>query len=142
LFVTGRDTREIRHSLETQVGAERWTRLDRALVRDAAAHGGAVDLRLKPGQQQESFHGIKIGRMRKLEALGLARPLGPALWSISENAEEVLRELGERNDIIKRIHRGLTEKGWERGISDFVLHGEAEPMPVIGDRPPSREWAG
>jgi Protein of unknown function (DUF3363) len=70
--------------------------------------------------------------MRKLEALGLARPLGPALWSISENAEEVLRELGERNDIIKRIHRGLTEKGWERGISDFVLHGEAEPIPVIG----------
>ena len=64
-------------------------------MRRGAAHGGAVDLRLKPGQQQESFHGIKIGRMRKLEALGVARPLGPALWSISENAEEVLRELGE-----------------------------------------------
>ena len=44
----------------------------------------------------------------------------------------MLRELGERNDIIKRIHRGLTEKGWERDISDFVLHGETEPTPVIG----------
>ena len=43
-----------------------------------------------------------------------------------------MRELGERNDIIKRIHRGLTEKGWERGASDFVLHGEGEPTPVIG----------
>ena len=127
-----RSDREIRHSLETQVGAERWTRLDRALARDAAAHGSVVDLRPEPGQSQENFHGIKIGRMRKLEALGLARPLGPAQWSLSENAEDVLRELGERNDIIKRIHRGLTEKGWERGASDFVLHGESEPLPAIG----------
>ena len=127
-----RSDREIRHSLETEVGAERWTRLDRALARDAAAHGGVVDLRPKPGQSQENFQGIKIGRMRKLEALGLARPLGPAQWSLSETAENVLRELGERNDIIKRIHRGLTEKGWERGASNFVLYGEGEPTPVIG----------
>jgi type IV secretory pathway VirD2 relaxase len=70
--------------------------------------------------------------MRKLEALGLADRLGPGQWSLSENAEDVLRELGERNDIIKRIHRGLTEKGWERGASDFVLHGEGESTPVIG----------
>ena len=127
-----RSDREIRQSLETQVGAERWTRLDRVLARDAAAHSSVVDLRPEPGQIQENFHGIKIGRMRKLEALGLARPLGPTQWSLSENAEDVLRELGERNDIIKRIHRGLTEKGWERGASDFVLHGEGEPAPVIG----------
>ena len=127
-----RSDREIRHSLETQIGAERWTRLDRTLARDAAAHGSVVDLRPERGQQQEEFRDIKIGRMRKLEALGLARPLGPAQWSLSENAEDVLRELGERNDIIKRIHRGLTEKGWERGASDFVLHGEGEPTRVIG----------
>jgi type IV secretory pathway VirD2 relaxase len=127
-----RSDREIRHSLETQVGAERWTRLDRTLARDAAAHGSVVDLRPEPSQSQENFHGIKIGRMRKLETLGLAQPLGPAQWSLSENAEDVLRELGERNDIIKRIHRSLTEKGRERGASGFVLHGESEPLPAIG----------
>ncbi len=44
-----RSDREIRHSLETQVGAERWTRLDRVLARDAAAHSSVVDLRPKPG---------------------------------------------------------------------------------------------
>jgi type IV secretory pathway VirD2 relaxase len=127
-----RSNREIRHSLETQIEAERWTRLDRALAGDAAAHGGVIDLRPESGQQQEELHAIKIGRMRKLEALGLANRRGPAQWSLSENAEEVLRELGERNDIIKRIHRGLTEKRWERGVPDFVLHGETEPIPVIG----------
>jgi type IV secretory pathway VirD2 relaxase len=69
--------------------------------------------------------------MRKLEGLGLAHPLGPGQWSLSENAEDILRDLGERNDIIRRIHRGLTEKGWE-GVPDFVLYGETEPTPVIG----------
>ena len=127
-----RSDREIRHSLETQIGVERWTRLDRTLARDAAAHRGVIDLRLQSGQPTDEFRTIKIGRMRMLEALGLARPLGPAQWSIAENTEDVLRELGERNDIIKRIHRELTEKGWERGASDFVLHGEGEPAPVIG----------
>jgi hypothetical protein len=39
-----------------------------------------------------------------------------------------LRELGERNDIIKRIHRGLTEKGWERGVEGFCeQRGEDDP---------------
>jgi type IV secretory pathway VirD2 relaxase len=127
-----RSDREIQHSLETQVGAERWTTLDRALARNASVHGGVIDLRPEPDQQREELRAIKIGRMRKLEALGLADRLGPGQWSLSENAEDVLRELGERNDIIRRIHRGLTEKGWERGASDFVLHGEGESTPVIG----------
>jgi type IV secretory pathway VirD2 relaxase len=127
-----RSDREIRHSLEAQVEAERWTGLDRALVRDAVAPGSVVDLRPEPGQQREELRALKISRMRKLEALGLARPLGPAQWSISENAEDALRELGERNDIIKRIYRGLSGNGWERGVPDFVLHGETEPIPMTG----------
>jgi len=127
-----RSDREIRHTLETQIGAERWTRLDRALGREAAAHGGVIDLRPVPGRAPDEFRAIKIGRIRKLEALGLAHPDRPGRWSLAENAEDVLREIGERTDIIKRIHRNLTEKGWERGASDFVLHGEAEPAPVIG----------
>jgi len=127
-----RSDREIRHSLETQIGAGRWTKLDRALAREAAAHGGVVDLRPDRGQAQDELHAIKIGRMRKLEGLGLAHPDGPGRWSLAENAEEILRDIGERNDIIKRIHRGLTANGWERSASDFVLHGEAQPTPVIG----------
>lgn len=127
-----RSDREIRHALETQIGAERWTRLDRALAREAAAQGGVIDLRPKPGRESDEFRAIEIGRMRKLEALGLARSSSPGRWSLAENAEEVLRELGQRNDIIKRIHRGLTGKGRERGASDFVLYGEAEPTPLVG----------
>ena len=123
---------EIRRSLEEQIGAERWTGLDRALSREAAAHDGVIDLRLGPGVQADELHAIRIGRMRKLEVLGLAHPLGPAQWAISENVEEVLRELGERGDILKRMHQSLAGKGWERAASDFVLYGEEEAAPIIG----------
>ena len=123
---------EIHRSLDQQAGAERWTRLDRTLAREAATHGGIVDLRPDSGLPLDEFRSNKIGRMRKLEALGLANPTNSAQWSLSENAEEVLRELGERGDIIKRIHRSLTEKGWERAAADFVLRGEAETAPVTG----------
>ena len=55
-----------------------------------------------------------VARARKLERLGLAAPLGPGQWIMAEEAESVLRALGERGDIIKRIHRGLFERGVER----------------------------
>jgi len=43
-----------------------------------------------------------------------------------------LRELGERGDIIKRIHRSLTERGIERAAASYVLAGESLDVPIIG----------
>jgi Protein of unknown function (DUF3363) len=73
-----------------------------------------------------------VGRMRKLERLGLAEPLGSARWYLSERTEPTLRVLGERSDIIKRIHRGLAELRIERSLGDYV-HREADPAgPIMG----------
>ena len=47
---------------------------------------------------------------------------------MADEAEATLRVLGERGDIIKRMHRALTERGIERGASSYVLAGES-----IGD---------
>src|SRR3546814_10102743 len=68
----------------------------------------------------------------KLETLGLADQVGPGQWSISENAEATLLGLGERGDIIKRIHRGLTERGIELGAASYVLASESLNEPVVG----------
>jgi hypothetical protein len=51
---------------------------------------------------------------------------------MSETAETTLRELGERGDIIKRIHRGLTERGIERGAASYVLAAESIDEPIVG----------
>ncbi len=126
-----RTDRDIRTALERQIEAERWTNLDRQLARDAY-RTGVIDLAPHPGHQPDEFHALKVGRLRKLEALGLAEQIGPGQWVISESAEKRLRELGERGDIIKRIHRGLAERGLERGPSSYVLAGESLDEPIVG----------
>ena len=122
---------EINRNLERQVEAERWTQLDRQLVRDAG-RSGIIDLAPQPGQQPDEFHALKVGRLRTLEIRGLAGQVGHQQWFIKAEAEATLRKLGERGDIIKRMHRALTERGIERGSASYVLAGESLDVPVIG----------
>ncbi|WP_026784626.1 relaxase/mobilization nuclease domain-containing protein [Pleomorphomonas koreensis] len=122
---------DICRNLDRQVEAERWTQLDRQLVRDGR-ETGVIDMAPIAGQQPDEFHALKVGRLRKLEALGLAVEVGPGQWMIDDKAEATLRELGERGDIIKRMHRALTERGIERGSASYVLAAESLDTPIIG----------
>ncbi|RWH71761.1 MAG: DUF3363 domain-containing protein [Mesorhizobium sp.] len=126
-----RTDNDIRRALERQVGAERWTNLDRQLRRDSQ-QTGIIDLAPRAGEQPDEYHALKVGRLRALERLGVAHQIGQAQWFIADEAESRLRELGERGDIIKRIHRGLADAGIERGAASFVLAGEDMKEPIIG----------
>ncbi|MBB2972677.1 VirD2 family relaxase/mobilization nuclease [Mesorhizobium sp. RMAD-H1] len=122
---------DIRRSLERQIEAERWTQLDRQLVRDAR-ETGIIDLAPRSDCPPDEFHALKVGRLRKLEILGLAGQVGHSQWFIKPEAEAVLRELGERGDIIKRMHKALTERGIERGAASYVLASESLDEPIVG----------
>lgn len=117
---------KLRRSLDAQIDANRWTRLDRALA--GIARDGIVDLRPDPFAVPDPLRETKIGRMRKLERLGLAEPAGVGRWRLEAEAEARLRALGERDDIIKRLHRSL---GNDRSAS-LVLDGERQPTGVVG----------
>jgi type IV secretory pathway VirD2 relaxase len=123
-----RTEHDIRQSLERETQAERWTSLDRELVRHAA--DGVMDLRPSADMTQRSSDSLRIGRLRTLERLSLAEPMGPARWRLADDLEPRLRALGERGDIIKRMHRELTGRGWHRGAERYVLDGDRGP--VIG----------
>ena len=124
---------EIRRDLDAQVEADRWTRLDRALAREAARNDGIIDLRPGADARMETHACTAlIGRMQKLERLGLAEPLGPAQWRLSEDAEPIMRAVGERTDIIKRIHRGLADQRIERSVANFALDGGDATPQLIG----------
>ncbi len=122
---------DIRRTLESQIETERWTQLDRQLVRDGR-RTGIIDLAPYPGEQPDELHALKVGRLRKLETLGLTEQVGLSQWIIGDKAEATLRELGERGDIIKRMHRALTERGIERGSADYVLAAESLDAPIVG----------
>src|SRR5262249_2768840 len=123
---------ETRQRLETDMTAERWTRIDRVLARQAGAADGGIDLRPDRGGARDPLQDIRIGRMRNLERLGLAEPAGPARWVLAADAEQRLRALGERGDIIKRLHKTLTKDGAVRAASSWALEGESHGEPVIG----------
>lgn len=123
---------ENRQRLETDMTAERWTRIDRVLARQAGAADGVVDLRPDRDGARDPLQEIRIGRMRTLERLGLAEPAGPARWVLAQDAEQRLRALGERGDIIKRLHKTLTKDGATRAPSSWALEGESHGEPVIG----------
>jgi type IV secretory pathway VirD2 relaxase len=126
-----RTDHDIRRTIEQQIDTERWTQLDRQLARGADRHG-MIDLAPHPSRQPDEFLTLKIGRLRKLERLGLANEIRPGQWMIGEEAEATLRALGERGDIIKRMHRSLTEHGLQRGADAYVLAAEQIDKPVIG----------
>lgn len=126
-----RTDQEIHRNVERQVEAERWTQLDRQLQQDVNQHG-IIDMAPSPDQQPDAFAVVKVGRLRRLERMGLAHEVGAGQWRLDETAEATLREMGQRNDIIKRIHRGLSEQGIERASSSWVLAGEDLAEPVIG----------
>ncbi|MGM4954138.1 relaxase/mobilization nuclease domain-containing protein [Bradyrhizobium barranii] len=123
---------EIRQSLEADMTAERWTRLDRALSREAGTADGVIDLRLERDAGRDPLREIRIGRMRTLERLGLAEPAGPAVWVLAADAEARLRALGERGDIIRRLHKSLTRDGASRAPACWALEGESHGEPIVG----------
>lgn len=116
-----RTEQDIRRAVEREANAERWTGLDRDLVR--RADDGIVDLRPAAGIADRGDTALRIGRLRTLERLGLAEPMGPARWRIADDIEPRLRAISERGDIIKRIHRELADRGWDRGAERYVLDG-------------------
>jgi len=126
-----RSEQEIRTSLAQEVEAERWTSLDRTLRQISDDNAGIVDLR-PGGESDRDYHQLLVGRAAKLERLGLAEPLGPAQWNLKPGLEPALRTLGIRGDIIKTMHRAMSETGREPDVSGFALY-DAEPKdPVLG----------
>src|SRR3546814_13048020 len=118
-----RTDHDIRRSLERQIEAERWTSLDRQLARDSY-RTGVVDLAPRPDRQPDEFHALKVGRLRKLESLGLADEIGPGQWAISKNAEATLRPPGYSGDIQTRSTLGQTENDHKSGAPPNVATGD------------------
>ncbi|MCF3636092.1 relaxase/mobilization nuclease and DUF3363 domain-containing protein [Komagataeibacter intermedius] len=126
-----RTDNEIHRSVERQIEAERWTQLDRQLQQDAGADG-VIDLAPHPDRQPDVFAVMKVGRLRRLQRMDLAHEVAPGQWRLDAGVEATLREMGQRGDIIARIHRGLAEQGVERATSSWVLAGEEIAEPVLG----------
>ena len=120
---------EIEARLRREVEQERLTSIDRRLVRDMDDAG------LVAATDRDAFQqSLRVGRLRKLERLGLAEEIEPGAWRLADDLEDTLRRMGERGDIIKTLHREMAEKGLTRSAADTVIYDPSEPQarPVVG----------
>ena len=69
---------------------------------------------------------LRAGRLQKLGRLGLATEIAPGRWRLDENLQMTLRQMGERGDIIKTMHRELARGKIERGIADYAIYDPAD----------------
>ncbi|HBX54610.1 relaxase/mobilization nuclease and DUF3363 domain-containing protein [Pseudomonas sp. UBA2684] len=93
---------EIQHSLQREVQQERWTSLDRTLLRERQA--GVVPLKTLATHPRRQ---LLIGRLQHLQRLGLAHEDRPGQWVIREDTEATLRTMGERGDIVRTMQRAV-----------------------------------
>jgi type IV secretory pathway VirD2 relaxase len=127
-----RTEQEIRVALENEVEAERWTGLDRVLRAAVDEGAGMADLRPGAADSDPELRRLMIGRVAKLERLGLAEQVAPGCWTLKPGIEGTLRDLSIRGDIIKTMHRAITGAGREPDLTGFALHGDQAADPVQG----------
>ncbi len=118
---------EIQRRLGLDVAAERITSIDRRLIQAMDADG-IVAIR-----GRDMFdHAIQVGRLRKLEALGLAGPVGGGRWQLANDLEPVLHTLGERGEVIQTMQRALCAAGIERARSEQLIFDPHRSRSITG----------
>lgn len=136
--------REQRARMMSEIGAKRFTRLDRDLIRQAG--GGSLDtnrIQARDGFQRRAL----IGRLQVLERRGLAAQRGSGRWDVSDRLEATLRRAAERGDILKTLHRSARRAGLDVGAVSLAIFDDvdARTRPVTGrvvDRGLHDEHAG
>ncbi len=106
---------EIQQTLRREVDQERWTSLDRTLKREAGDDGLVHVERLNEPRLQRQ-RPLLIGRLQRLQRLGLADEMQPGTWTIHADAEKTLRALGERGDIIRTMQRAMSGQPRELAV--------------------------
>jgi type IV secretory pathway VirD2 relaxase len=107
---------EIQRAQLREVDQERWTSLDRTLQREAKAGLNHIDQPARdPAQRQ--LRVLLVGRLQRLQRMGLATEHQPGVWTIHADAEPVLRAMGERGDIIRTMQRAMG--GVQRELAVF-----------------------
>ena len=122
---------EGRTRLARMVQHQRLTQIDRGLF--GASQDGIVDVSAPAKKGQLWRKQLNRARLKHLEKMELAEPLGKGRWRIAENAPETLKRMGERGDIIKAMHRAMTGRE-TRLIDGTSLYdpGAENAVPIMG----------
>lgn len=122
---------EIQQTLQREVEQERWTSLDRTLQREADENGRVQTERFnEPRLQRQRL--LLIGRLQRLQRLGLADETQPGAWAVHADAEKTLRALGERGDIIRTMQRAMSGNLRELAVFEPGQDADGTGRTIVG----------
>jgi len=121
---------EMQRAMQREVDQERWTGLDRTLQREAVDGPVRPETLAKPRLQRQRQR--LIGRLQRLQRMGLAIELQPGTWAIHADAESTLRAMSERGDIIRRMQRAMSDRQRELAVFQPGEEGRAIVGRVVG----------
>lgn len=124
-----RTDQAIEQRLRAEVEQERLTSIDRAMLREAD-----MDIFVSSNTRGAFDQSIRMGRLRKLEHLGLASPIGGTHWRLAPGLADTLRRMGERGDIIRTMQRAYAARANAPALVDQVIYDPAAPdaRPLVG----------
>jgi type IV secretory pathway VirD2 relaxase len=127
---------EIQQTLQREVEQERWTSLDRTLQREAGDDGRVQIERFnEPRLQRQRL--LLIGRLQRLQRLGLADEMQPGTWAVHADAEKTARReraTSSHHDAARGARRELAV--FEPGDDGRTIIGRvaAKGLPELRDR--------
>ncbi|MFL6959465.1 relaxase/mobilization nuclease domain-containing protein [Nocardiopsis yanglingensis] len=106
---------EMQRAMLREVEQERWTGLDRTLQREAG-DDGLVRVERFAEPRLQSQRPALVGRLQRLQRMGLATEQQPGAWAVHADVEPTLRAMGERGDIIRTMQRAMSGKSRELAV--------------------------
>ncbi|MBB5708578.1 relaxase/mobilization nuclease RlxS [Sphingopyxis panaciterrulae] len=119
----------IEQRLRIEVEQERLTSIDRAMLREADK-----DIFVSSNARGAFDQAVRMGRLKKLERLGLATRHGAAHWRLAPDLADTLRRMGERGDIIRTMQCAYAARGNAPALVDQVIYDPTAPdvRPLVG----------
>jgi len=102
---------------------DRLTLIDRNIIRDS--QNLEIDLTREKIRRSSNRH-LMRARLNRLTEMGLAEPLGKGRWKIDGELGPVLKRMGERTDIVKRLNRSLKKDDLSRLVDSRSIYDPAD----------------
>lgn len=129
LYLGPRTDREIMRSNLREIDQERFTGIDRRLLRAVDAEG-LVSPRHRDGVEQS----LRAGRLATLSNMGLADEEQQGRRRLAEKLEPTLRAMGRRGDIIATLDREVRSRSLAAYPMDYAVYDPADKQaePILG----------
>jgi len=124
-----RTDREIMRSNLREIEQERFTGIDRRLLRAVNAEG-----LVSPSHRDGIEQSLRAGRLATLARMGLADEEQRGRWRLADDLELTLREMGRRGDVIATLDREVRSRALAVSPMDYSVYDPADgqAQPIVG----------